>query len=87
MKERTVYVCEICDYESENYHDMKEHEASHLGLTVEELHDYNVLKSHAQYMGIVVSSITNNDETRAKFDRAIEDLIAFEREHNLLKEN
>lgn len=82
MKKYTVYACETCGYESKSYDEMEAHEAAHLGLTVKELHDYNALKSFAKYMGTVVSS-TNNEETRSKFDKAIEDLIMFEKEHDL----
>ena len=82
MKRYTMYVCETCGYESRSFDDMEEHEASHLGLTVEELHNYNALKSFARYMGGVISH-TSNDETRAKFDKAIEDLVAFEEAHKI----
>ena len=82
MKRYTMYVCETCGYESRSFDDMEEHEASHLGLTVSELHNYNALKSFARYMGGVISH-TSNDETRAKFDKAIEDLVAFEEAHKI----
>lgn len=82
MKQYTMYVCETCGYESRSFNDMEEHEANHLGLTVEELHNYNALKSFARYMGGVISH-TSNDETRAKFDKAIEDLVAFEEAHKI----
>ena len=82
MKQYTIYVCEKCGYESRNRDDMEEHEASHLGLTAEEMRKYKSLSSFAQYMGWKVSS-ENNDRTRAKFDEAIEDLAKFEEEHGL----
>lgn len=82
MKRYTMYVCETCGYESRSFDDMEEHEASHLGLTVAELHNYNALKSFARYMGGVISH-TSNDKTRAKFDKAIEDLVAFEEAHKI----
>ena len=82
MKSYTMYVCETCGFECKDGKEMMKHEASHLGLTAEELEKYNSLKSYARYMGSVVSS--NNDETtREKFDKAIRDLIAFEKEHGL----
>lgn len=82
MRQYTMYVCETCGYESKSFANMEEHEASHLGLTVNELHEYNALKSFASYMGSVIFS-RNNEETRLKFDKAIEDLVAFETKHNL----
>lgn len=82
MKSYTMYVCETCGFECKDGKEMMKHEASHLGLTVEELEIYNSLKSYARYMGSVISN-RNNDETREKFDKAIEDLMAFEKEHNI----
>lgn len=82
MKQYTVYVCETCGCESKSFDDMEAHEAGHLGLTVKELHEYNALKSFAKYMGGIVSN-ASNDETREKFDKAIDDLIAFEEKHNI----
>lgn len=82
MKQYTVYVCETCGCESKNRDEMREHEAAHLGLTVEEMEAYNALKSFARYMGSVVST-TNNETTRRRFDRAIDNLIVFERRHRI----
>ena len=84
MTRYTVYICETCGYESRSFDEMEEHEANHLGLTVKELHDYHTLKSFARYMGSVVSS-TNNKQTRAKFDEAIEKLVDFEQKHHIKK--
>ena len=61
---------------------MEEHEANHIGLTVEELHQYNKLKSLAAYMGSVVST-AKNELTEAQFDKTIKDLIDFEKQHNI----
>ena len=83
MKYYTMYVCETCGYESRNVDDMEEHEAGHLGLTVSELHEYRALKSFAEYTGKVLYS-TNNENTRATFDRAIENLLAFEEAHSII---
>ena len=82
MKQYTIYVCETCGCESKNCDEMREHEASHLGLTVKEMEAYNALKSFARYMGSVVSN-TNNETTRKRFDESIEDLIAFEKEYGI----
>lgn len=82
MKQYTVYVCENCGYESGDVEEMRKHEASHLGLTVEEMESYRALKSFASYMVSVVAS-RNNEETRSKFDEAVEKLVAFEKEHGI----
>lgn len=84
MRMYTVYVCETCEYESKSFDDMEEHEAKHLGLTVEELHTYSALKSLAEYTGSVVAN-RNNEKTRAAFDKAVEKLVAFEQEHSIKK--
>lgn len=82
MKQYTVYVCETCGYESRDVEDMRMHEASHLGLTVEEMETYRALKSFAAYMGSVVAN-RNNEETRNKFDESVEKLVTFEKEHGI----
>lgn len=53
---------------------MREHESTHLGLTAKEMNTYKKLQSVARDMGILVS-FTNNEETRNKFDKAIENLV------------
>ena len=60
MKSYTMFVCETCGFETKNREEMKKHEASHLGLTVEEMKTYQELKEHARYMGSVIYS-TNNE--------------------------
>lgn len=82
MKQYTVYVCENCDYESRDVKEMKRHEAAHLGLTVEEMDEYDVLKDYATHMGFVVSC-TRNEETIKRFDDAIQRLVDFEKEHGI----
>lgn len=82
MKQYTVYICETCGYESRDIEDMRKHEASHLGLTVEEMELYRTLKSFAAYMGSVVAN-RNNEETESKFDEAVEKLVTFEKEHGI----
>lgn len=53
-----------------------------MGLTVEEMESYKTLKSFAAYMGSVVAN-RNNEETRSKFNEAVEKLMAFEKEHGI----
>ena len=82
MKQYTVYVCETCGYESRDVEDMRKHEVSYLGFTVEEMETYRALKSFAAYMGSVVAN-RNNEETRNKFDESVEKLVTFEKEHGI----
>ena len=82
MKQYTMYICETCGYESRDFKEMREHEAAHLGLTVEEMETYRALKSQASYMGSVVAN-RKNEETERKFDEAIKELIDFEKAHRI----
>lgn len=82
MKSYMVYICETCGYESKDAKEVMQHEAAHLGLTVEEMEQYRALKSFAFYMGSVVSH-TKNDATDKAFDDAIHNLLDFEQEHGI----
>lgn len=82
MKQYTMHVCETCGYESKSFDDMEKHEANHLGLTVEELHEYAALRSFAEYISGVISH-TNTTKTRAACYRAIADLENFQKEHHI----
>lgn len=82
MKHFTIHTCDFCGYQSSNYDHMRKHEAEHLGLTVEEMESYNSLKSFAAYMGSIIAE-KNNNETKKKFDEAVENLVAFEKEHGI----
>lgn len=82
MKQYTVYVCETCSYKSRDAKEMKEHEAEHLGLTVEEMDKYMDLKACAEFMGRVMSK-TRNEDTIKKFNDAVQRLIDFGKEHGI----
>lgn len=82
MRMYQVYVCENCGKESLCHDEIEECEASHMGLTVEEKHTWDALKSSAKYLGSVVST-TNNEQTRAAYDDAIEKLVSFEQSHEI----
>lgn len=82
MKQYTVYVCETCEYESKNVEDMRAHEASHLGLTVKEMETYKAMKSFAAYMSSVIANI-KNEEMEREYNKAIQDVIDFEKEHDI----
>lgn len=84
MTPYTMYKCdhEGCEFECRDAHKMMEHEASHFGLSVEELTRYNALKSYVNYTGYLISN-NKNEETEQTYDKAIEDLVAFEKEHGM----
>lgn len=67
---------------SKSKKEMFKHEASHLGLTVEELKTYKELKEKVACASYNVS-VSANEDTQKQFDIAVEDLVAFEKEHKL----
>ena len=81
MRMYQVYVCEHCGKESTSCEDIEACEASHMGLSVEEKHSWDALKS-AAYFGSDVAT-TNNEKTRAAYDEAIEKLVSFEQAHGI----
>ncbi len=82
MNQFTMYECEKCGYTSKYAKEVEECEAGHVGLTLEEYKHYQELKKNAERCGRT-TSVCKNEHTDAAFDKAIKDLIAFEKEHNL----
>lgn len=82
MKQHIIYECKTCGKKSENKEDILECEAAHLGLTIAEKKTYDFLKERAEYAGSVVSR-TKTEETDKAFDKAIEELLAFEKEFGI----
>ena len=82
MKNYVMFVCETCGYESKDFRHMQEHEDSHLELTAEESAEYQSLKANIEVTNRM-SILRHNNETRSKYNKAIEDLIAFERQHGI----
>lgn len=82
MKQYTVYVCETCGYESKDIEDMKRHEATHLGLTVEEMDKYEEMKSFATFIGSAIVS-KRCEETEKKLNEAVNAVFNFEKEHGI----
>lgn len=86
MKTYIMCVCETCGYETKNYKEMLEHEANHLGLTVDEFETYNALKSSVIHYTNCIRS-TNSDEQYQLAIRKLSDaedkLLNFEKLHNI----
>lgn len=82
MEYNTVYTCSTCGYECKDYDKMKKHEAAHLGLSVDKMESYKALKSFASYMGAVADKL-DNEETRNSYNRAVERVVAFEKESGI----
>lgn len=79
MKQYTTYVCEKCQKESRNYDEIYQCEAKHLGLTVDQKRKRDDL---IDIVKMTSSTLTrcNNTHTRHDYDKAVETLIAFEKE-------
>ena len=82
MKSYTMYVCETCGFECDDGEMMMEHEASHLGLSIEEFEQYNALKSRVRFAAGTLYHLKNHD-SKKKYDKVLEQLVAFEKEHNI----
>ena len=82
MKQHIIYECKTCRKKSENKEDILECEAAHLGLTIAEKKTYDFLKDRVKNASSVVS-ITKNEETDKAFDKAINELMDFEKEFGI----
>lgn len=82
MKQKTIYVCETCKYENKDALEMRHHEAEHLGLTLNELREYEILKR--ELSAACAEFVSHNTaKARATFQSTLDRLVAFEKEHNL----
>ena len=83
MKMYQVYVCETCGHKSIDRDEVELCETKHMGLkSLEDKHTYDALKGLVKHCSAVLSSCSN-DQTRAAFDKAIKQLIAFEEKHGI----
>ena len=82
MKQKTIYVCETCKYENKDALEMRHLEAGHLGLTLNELREYEILKRELSAVCAEFAS-HNTAKARATFQSTLDRLVAFEKEHNL----
>lgn len=76
------YNCEFCDKVCDTIDEMRQHEATHFGLTYKQYLKWFDLQQKARNAG-AKCSITKNVKTEAAFDKACERLVAFEVKHNL----
>ena len=83
MKQHVIYECKTCGKKSENKEDILECEAAHLGLTIAEKKTYDFLKDRVKNASSVIS-ITKNEETDKAFDKAINELMDFEKEFGII---
>ena len=84
MKEYMIYECETCKKTSRDRKEIVTCEAAHIGLTYEEWQEYLKLKNNAAMAGCKMG-YTKNAETEAIFDEAVNQLVAFEKKHGILK--
>ena len=75
-----MYVCECCGKESTDAKKIESCEATDLGLTIEQLQEYREMQWRAESWGAIVSR-RNNQENRTGEEKAIRELLEFEKEH------
>jgi predicted metal-binding protein len=84
MKSYVAYVCKKCGKESRDSDEIKKCEASHYGLTLEEMQEWKQLQEYVKSVSSIVS-ITKNESTERNFDEAIASLLSFEKKHKIIK--
>ena len=84
MKNYIMCVCETCGFETPSYDEMFAHEASHLGLSVEEYREYIKLQMNVKYLEERIifdrSSYTCDSLKGSKIK-----LLNFEKDHDIAK--
>lgn len=83
MKQYMIFECEYCGATSRDSKEIYAHEANHLGLTKEEYESYNSMKSFVKYCSSILMD-NNTEDNQKRYDTAVENLIAFEKEHNIV---
>lgn len=85
MRQYITYQCETCKQKSSDRGEILKCEASHIGngLTADEMQRWKALKEIARRYGYIISK-TKNAQTEASFDKAIDDLATFEKEHGIV---
>lgn len=82
MRKVTLYQCEHCSYSTDNINECLEHEAEHYDLTSEQYQEWHELHESAARAGSIIN-ITKNHETEHNFDKTVEKLVEFEKQHGL----
>lgn len=84
MKKHVIYECETCGKKSEDMTEIIACEAAHLGLTIAEKKEWEALEEKMRKAADTVSC-SSNEETQKAFDDAVDEILQFEKEHNLSK--
>lgn len=89
MTQYTVYVCDICGYESKEYEEILNHEASHFNLSASEFESYNTMKGFAKYYLDYIRNdqhitSTNRSKSRNMYIETVKKIKKFEEEHSLI---
>lgn len=82
MRGITIYECQVCGKRSETLKEIEQCVAAHFGLTIEEYKEWKKLTEDFRHKSWVIT-ITNNEETRTKQDKALAELLLFEKEHHI----
>ena len=85
MHRRVMYGCEFCNKLYEDQDECLNHEiTAHLHTTRKIYEKWEKLQKEVYFCSSAVYQ-TNNTETRSKYDKAVEKIIAFEEKYNLPK--
>ena len=82
MKQIIMYVCEKCGKQSHDKEEILKCEAAHFGLTPDEMKEWQALEAKAKQTGAILYNI-KTEQTEKAYDEAIDNLMAFEKEHGL----
>lgn len=82
MKQRTAYECEFCGNMYMAKDVCEECEAYHFGMSRKEYLDWRILNKDAAEAGKRMG-ICCDENTRSSFDRAIANLVSFEKNHGI----
>lgn len=84
MKTIISYECPICGYRTDDKNECLSHDAGHYKLTPVEYERWLCLAEIAR-RATATRCVTNFPDTRLAEDKAIKELVDFEREHGLEK--
>ncbi len=81
MKQHITFECEHCGKQSKDREEIMKCEAAHLGLTIAEKEEWELLKEKVRYKSSIVNR-HKNEQTVREFDDAVVGLMDFEKKHS-----
>lgn len=78
----TYYICQFCGEKFTSEEECKQHEANEMNLTIEEYKELEELEKKEIETSRALA-VSSNQELRDNQDKAIRDVTAFRKKHNL----